>query len=293
MNKLYISVLSAMLCVQQTQSMEKQLITNPGNETFYDSSSNTYKKRFVECTTCDEYGDLNTKTIDILSLKLCDHELNEKEIEKLVQQGANVNYKVPHRLRNHPYQMTTVPAFFAGNKTEQGIKNMQKLIALGAHLHHTPQQTETPLFIATDLNNTPMMLLLLPYEKIETPTSKEKETRSMVINHSLRNQKFEVIKLLLQLKLITANEGLHRLIHFNIPNREIFNYLIDNGADNYKDNCNTMNLANKVFSIDSSIIFLELICARGVFDEKILTNMQTLKTHIDNTIQNLENNRPK
>lgn len=297
MTKLYISLLATILCTQQTQGMEKQLMPAILHRDAYcrivgdsDNNFNT-PERFVHVQSTRFRIDgpcILTQIVDTLSLKLYNKNLNENEIEELVKQGANVNYKEPDFLNFH----CTVPTFHATNDTEQGIKNMQKLIALGAHLHFTKIQDHTPLGVAAEKNITPMIELLLPYEKIETSTDQEKITRNIIIYQSFQRNNFEVIKKLLELQLMTPNQGLDNFISCTEPNEKIFNYLIDKGANNYHDHLN--ETVNKTFAYDNrKIEMLDLFTNHGAFNRNVLLKLYTMKVFLDRTIKNLENNDPQ
>ena len=159
-----------------------------------------------------------TQIVDTISEKLYNHDLTENEIDHLVQQGADINYKGPQYNGMVPDGL--VALFFAHSKTEQGVKNMQKIIALGAELHNTGEW-HTPLTIAVQENYSPMIQLLLPYEKAEISTDLEWKRREYLISNSFSQQNFESIKSLLKLNLITVNQGLTEFIGYGKPHEEI------------------------------------------------------------------------
>jgi hypothetical protein len=194
--------------------------------------------RFVETKSDRFRADANgetehfilTETIDILSEKLYNDDLDESEIDELVKQGANVNYKGPAYSPFVP--SLSIPLHFARNKKKHAVKNMQKIIDLGARLHDNPEpdapyDTDIPLTLALAQNNYPMVRLLVLYEKPETDTPRERRIREYLIKRSFKNENFETIKLLLERKLITIQQGLDQLIKYKMTDQEIIHYLMN------------------------------------------------------------------
>jgi hypothetical protein len=143
----------------------------------------------------------------------------------LVDQGADINYKGSNF---NTLVQESIPVYFARNKTEQGVKNMQKIISLGAQLHGNSHEWHTPLTVAIELNNFPMILLLLLYEKVEISTRSEELRREWIISQFFAHQNINLIKLLLQRKLMTADRGLKEFIRYATPtNQEILNLLVN------------------------------------------------------------------
>lgn len=265
MKKFCVSLICAISCVYYIESMEmiQQQPTNLGEQLYL--------------------GKQLDNKIDTLSEQLYNNNLTREAIEALVKQGANVNYKSPHK-------RFSVPVYFACNKTEQGTENMKTIIDFGAKLHGFDEDL-TPLTIAVQRNNSPMIQLLLPFEKVEVSTSLEKRIREYIISCSFCDQNFESIKLLLSLKLMTANEGLDEFIEKGKPNQEILDYLITQGASNVNQALN--RAIKKAFPCNLYPAIALHLAKRGAFDEESLGELCALEKIITQTREAVENNSQK
>jgi hypothetical protein len=314
MKKLYIPILSITCCIHIIQSMELQQTSNKYYQKIelmkftQQTISDLYYKPFLSqrqniprfinilverWNIAQNKPFLLQQTIDTLSEKLYNHNLTENEIDELVKQGANVNYQHPQPNRYSP-ETIALPLYFAHNCTEQGVKNMQNLIRHGAQLHDIPSTIETPLEVAVQYNYSPMIQLLLPYERPLTSSRQlqERRIREFTIARSFKKKNFESIKTLLSLGLITADQGITEAIKHEISSPKIISYLLDNGA-NYYNNDSLGNITQNAFP--KSPTHLQILCClvdRGAFNEEALRQISELKNFMIDLEESLKKNSP-
>ncbi len=211
----------------------------------------------------------------------------------MIQQGANVNYHPPRHDKYAP-ETIILPIYFAMNATEQGVKNMAQIIKHGAKLHNIPDTIETPLEIAVRNNDSPMIQLLLPYEKPKVATLQERRIKEFTIGESFAQENFDSIKTLLKLGLITANQGLNECIKYEISNPEIINYLFENGANRYSNN-SLDYITQKAFPISQTYVLILhcLIENYGAFNKEALEKISELKNILIAIENDLKKNSPK
>jgi hypothetical protein len=242
MNKFSIAMLS-IICTQQIHSMEKKAISTTDKDKYYDQYCEILRntgsftvEKYCENQICitfhsHSYGSYIPENINLLSLKLYNKNLNETDIKNLIDQGADINHN------DHVYREChgSLAAYHATNDSEQGIKNMDRLIKHGINLHNG-RYHQIPLHIAAQDNKTDMIKLLLsptllPDEKVNTTKSTIQYLLDTVINYAFIFQNAEVIGSLLDLSLITPNRILKRLVTQINPNKDILNLLIQREAD--------------------------------------------------------------
>jgi len=246
MKKLYISILSIILCTQNIQSME--LTTPPSNDCGYQIITKSLKDRPQPIS-------ISTK-LNPLSEKLYDNNITDIEIRELVKTGAELNHA---KSGDYPLML-----YYAVQNGPQGVKNMKTIIELGAAIHNIKGEEDTPLTIALQYNGrkkngeekkdlTDMIQLLITYEKPTVTIYEdnrydengewegnnhdysEREIREYIISQSFKQQNIAAIKSLLDLKLMTANRGLKEFVSTMEPNQPILNLLLSYGAQNIED----------------------------------------------------------
>jgi hypothetical protein len=241
-----------------------------------------------------------SKKFNALSERLYAKNITDARIRDLVKKGAEVNYQKVGD--NGPLVFR-----LAYECTPQDVKNMQTLIDLGAAIHNIEGESHIPLTIALEQAGsfrkdcTDMIRLLIPHEnptvtiyqheyydknskweRTETD-SREQSIREFLISQSFRYPNIATIKLLLALKLMTANRGLKTFAYYMQPNQAVLNLLLQYGATNKDDVL--PQVMNKAFpSSDQYIDFLKQICASGAFNKEVLKRVRTLKEAIT-TIQ--------
>jgi hypothetical protein len=305
MKKLSIAALSIICCTQQIQSMEEQQITTEKDEyceILKRAGSGTVTRSgniiFVMFPSRYGFGENIPETIDLLSLKLYNRNLNETEIEDLIHQGANVNHEDPVFL--HAYN--SIAMYHVRNDTEQGIKNMAQLIKHGIKLKSNDSH-KTPLTVAARLNKTDMIKLLLPLEllsdeetellsdeEIEFYQSRKEKRKNTVIDRAFYNQNIEIIESLLDLNIITPDEGWEQFVNCMTPNQEILDLLHERKVTCNNDTLTT--IMSRAFSSDSSIKFLEqIVTLDNIYDSHVLARLYAIQTMVKNSIDSLEHNK--
>src|SRR5271166_5347845 len=112
MNKLYISLLSTMFCIQQTHSMELTTLTiPPSNDDGYPIIYKPMEERPV-VKLSREYNEH--------SEKLYEKGLTKNDIEKLIKDGAVLNYKT-----HKSFTFCSIPQYFSFDGSKQGVENMR------------------------------------------------------------------------------------------------------------------------------------------------------------------------
>jgi hypothetical protein len=280
MKNLYTPLLLIMLYNQLTQSMETSSFPNKKDDGY------TVITKSIE--DIPPYITF-VKELNPLSEKLYEKNLNENDIQRLVDNGAIINYHSPkHEL--------SIPLHYATDQTKQGIKNMKKIIGLGADLHNI-EQSRNPLLIAIKNNNTEMIKLLMPYENPTVTVYREKHTepreeykddkeetievniiksikynmkyekdnckmlirRELIIKNTFHHKNIDAIKLLLTLKLMSANRGLYEIADHRAINKEILNLILQHGPTNIKDILSALKEKNSP-EFEQNIRLLERVC---------------------------------
>lgn len=276
MKKLSLFLLCSISCVYHLQSMEVAL-QQPDSldeQLCHNNSVNNTAPKFKQTTSFDQF-----------SVKLYNQNLTPYEITNLVRQGANVNYKCN--------QCLAIPLHFALNTNEHAIENMKTIIDHGAELHNILKgESETPLSLAVKCNNSPMIELLLPYEKNKESTSQERQKRVNFIYKLLSHQNFESIKLFLSLELLTANEIFSTFTQCKKPDKEFLQYLINNGATNYHNALN--NAINDAFPIPNNnhIQMVSDLAGCGAYNAQALKKISDLEKTLTTIRKQLEKNKP-
>jgi hypothetical protein len=284
MNKFYILLLSTIFCTQQTQSMEQQLALKTPS-----SNEDGYQIQYKPLADLPVIK-LSTE-VNEYSEKLYAKNLNEKDIEKLIKDGAVVNYK---SRRSGGY--CSIPHYYACDGSEQGVKNMKMLITHGAALRNLEDDPRPALFMSVQNNLTDMIQLLMPYENPivtiyktdNTSNIMEKNFREYMINHCIGDQNISSIALSLKLELMTATRGLKEFVYFAQPNQEVLNLLLENGAQ-YNDEMFTQMMEH-AFPFDQYIDFIKQVCTSGASNAKTLERMNRIKTKVNAIVDALEHN---
>lgn len=281
-----------MLCIQHMHSMEQQpttmIITRDEYRKILKEQSGKFNtpERFINVTSTS-YSSKDgrpytlTQIVDLLSLKLYNRDLNETQIEDLINQGANVDYEEPQCL----YFNESVIMHHAHNDTEQGIKNMATLIKHNVNSNNNSLYS-TSLAVAMRRNNIPMIKLLLPHEKVEITTPLEKQHRNKIITYAFDSKDSELITLLVNLKLITPEEGSKKFAHHMKPNQNIVDFLTKKGAT-FSDDA-VAEAMNDAFPSDEYIECLMQILTSGIDNPAVLARLYSIRTMITMSIDTLE-----
>jgi hypothetical protein len=246
-----------------------------------------------------------SKKFNALSEKLYEDNITDTRIQELVKKGAEVNYE--RAGDNGPLVF-----YYAHNNSQQSVKNMRAIIKLGAAIHNIEDQQHTPLTIALqqdhflnrdDYDFSSMIQLLIPYEnpivtvyeKTENldgknhtwvAYSQEQKIREFLISNSLYYPNPITIKLLLGLKLMTANRGMKEFAYCMKPNQKILDLLLAYGAHNGGDLL--PQIMKTAFPSDQYIHFLKQICASKAFNKEVLERMRTIKEDVGEIVSLLE-----
>jgi hypothetical protein len=255
------------------------------------------------------------KTYNALSEKLYDKNITDTEIRKLNADGAKLNYQKPGN--NGPVIFN-----FACDSTPQGVKNMQTMIELGAAIHNIEDEEHTPLTIALEGGGyagkrgdglSGIIQLLIPYENpivtVYTKTedrdgepftwthySQEKSIREFLISNSICDQNIATIKMLLDLKLMTANRALKTFAFYKDPNQKVLDLLLAYGATNAA----FPRFNHLKFSSTQYIDFLKQMCgSKEAFNRESLAkilviqkDVDAIKKDIDAIVSSLQDNDP-
>jgi hypothetical protein len=296
-------MVSIIFCMQQTQSMELAISSNKEKQVKTDTP------RYKEIKS-NRWGTIDGKNehfilieiVDTLSEKLYNHSLTENDIVELVNQGADLNYAGPKFKKRvitdkgcNDESGIEMPlsVYFASAETEQGVQNMKKIISLGAQLYNPDEDgsstiNTTPLTVAIRHNYSPMIQLLLPYEKVEASTYLEKQRREFIISHSFSLQNVATIKALLDLQLMTAHRGLQEFDYYMKPNKEISALLLKYGANNNSDLTEVMD---KAFPLNAQYVdFLQQRCESGAYNRDVMKRMDALQYYVNTIVFFLESN---
>jgi hypothetical protein len=300
MKNLSITALLIICCTQYIQSME---LEKP-------SSNNDDKGYTIVIKDLSEFPESTpiSNTFNALSEELYRDGITDKEIRDLVAKGAEVNYK--KKKSNWPL------VFEYAN--DNRVDNMRTVIELGAAIHYIQYQEHTPLTIALqndhgsftenkDLSD--MIQLLITYEnpvvtqyehksydkngkweQTEFRGSEERK-RECLISHCFYSPNITTIKMLIELKLMTANRGLKEFFYYQKPNQEVFNLLLAYGADNA--NNLLPKLKQNTFTSEQYIKFLRQTCENKAFDKEVLQEMLTIQEDINAIVSALQSNEPK
>jgi hypothetical protein len=299
MKKYYIALLTTMLCIQNMHSMEQQQTTTLMTRDAYEYTRDEYRKilkeqsgnfntpeRFINVTSTS-YSSKDGRpftlyqTVDLLSLKLYNRDLNETQIEDLINQGAKVDYEEPQCLCFNE----SVIMHHAHNDTEQGIKNMTMLIKHNVNSNKNNAYS-TSLAVAMRRNNIPMIKLLLPHENVEITTPLEKQHRSRIITYAFDSKDFELITLLINLNLITPDTATEKFAHHMKPNQNVVDFLTKKGAT-FSDDA-VIKAMNDAFPSDEYIECLMQILTSGIDNPAVLARLHVIKAMIETSINSLE-----
>jgi hypothetical protein len=298
MKKISIAMLSIICWAQNIQSME---LEKPS------SDDKGYTIVIKDLSEFPEPTPISNK-FNPLSEELYREGITDKEIRDLVAKGAEVNYK--RKGSNWPLVFEYAD--------QNRVDNMRTVIALKAAIHNIQYEEHTPLTIALqndhgpftenkDLSN--MIQLLITYEnpvvtqyehkfydkngnwkKTEYRGSEEKK-RECLISHCFYRPNITTIKMLIELKLMTANRGLKEFFYYQKPNQEVFNLLLAYGADNA--NNLLPKLKQNTFTSEQYIKFLRQTCENKAFDKEVLQEMLTIQEDVNAIVSALKANEPK
>ncbi|HEX4068540.1 MAG TPA: hypothetical protein VHX42_00420, partial [Candidatus Babeliales bacterium] len=251
-----------------------------------------------------------SKEYNALSARLNAKNVTPTIIDDLVDKGAEVNYQP---------QGSDWPLVFhyAISKSPQTTANMKTIIKRGAFIHNIEdQQSTTPLTIVLqrdqwlDDDFTNMIQMLIPYEnptvtlyeetknnRTRVVYSQEKNIREFLISHSFHYPNPTTIKLLLGLKLITANRGMKDFAHYANPNQKALELLLAYGANNAGELLPQIidkafpHFEGDTFASNRYITFLKQLCAAKAFDkvtQKDLERMLAIQNDINEIVSYLK-----
>jgi hypothetical protein len=227
-------------------------------------------------------NDTSVQFNDQESKKLYAPNITDKEIRKLVLLGANVNYTAEDK--------KPVPPYYALSTTAQGLKNMETILELGAHLNAAWWPSgDSCLQAAANVNNTDMILLIISREKKEIFIN---NTRGLfAIDAAFYYKNLAVVKALVERELITPNHGVERYAHWKKPSQEILQYLISKGATNLSGQLQEQVGVCITFT-DWQRDMIQSFCKANVYTKEGLEYLEQNKKTLEFVINLIKSNKP-